>query len=378
MNTKIFEDYFNYKIRTVFEYSILLSKILGMEKNKLWHKRKDVETIFSWVISNYFESMPDKKDNENIIRLFITNKDISKYHIDKELVSVINYFINNKRGFEIAAYEKEIILTASIIKIANDLDVSTSPYKNNKNNYKTILTNMLEKYNRIPFLQLIDNGKKNIDYLLELVKEKVKLERKLYDTLNSKTSFNRYVSISDNNKYYLSQYNYSVPGIKSIDPNAAKHVYKKDKIDNKLPLISKDHTLVTLMKLFSIRKLRKVFFIPIKKDLFENEMAIKELSCIYTNKISGKYIKVLLNYDDYNEIYKDLFENNNIDYFIYCSKGTKVDEEKEIKQYLVSNDFEKINKDLVTKLKEEGKKVIVENFEGIVLDNDLIEESEEK
>ncbi len=377
MNTKIFEDYYNYKIKTVFEYSILLSKILGIEKNKLWHKRKDADSLFSWVINNYFENISDKKDNENIIRLFINDKEVSKYNLNREMVCTINYFIEHKRGFEIKAYEKEIILTAAILKIANDLDVATSPYKSNKNNYKTILTNKLDKFNRIPTFELIDNGKKNTNALLELVKEKVKLERKLFETLNSKTSFNRYVSISDNNKYYLSQYNYSVPGIKNIDQNASNYIYKKDGIDNKLPLISKDLTLVTLMKLFSIRKLRKVFFIPIKKEILKNDFALKELSAITNNNITNKYIKILINYTDLTEGYREKLDHQ-IDYYIYCSKGTKIEKIYSNDKFLVSNDFEELNKELVTKIKEQGNKIIIENFAGIVLDNDLIEESEEK
>jgi hypothetical protein len=373
----MFREYYNYKIKTVYEYSILLTKIIGISKNKLWHRKKDMEDSLDWIIKDYFSFM-FSHSNTNVVRCFITDKNISKYKIEKELLSVINYFIEHKRGFEIKAFEKEIILCASIIHIANELDIATSPYKINKNNYKTILTTYLEKFNKIEYFSLIDEGRKNTNLLLELIKTNVKKERRIFEHLTSKVSFNKYIDISKDNKYYLTQYNYSIQSDNKINDMALKYIYEKDNIDKRFVLISKDLIIITLMKLFSIRKLRKIFFLPIKADFYRNENNIKELSLIYKDRILSKYIKVLLNYNDFNEEFKELLGKYHIDYYIYCSKSSKISDDAIIKaNYLLSRDFNNLNADYVRKMIEEGNKVIIEEFDGIVQDNDLLKESEE-
>lgn len=375
MNTNMFDNYYDYKVKTVYDYSILLSKIIGVNKNKFWHKRKSIEESLDWIIRYYFKEKYQKKiSKKNQVRLFINDKDIFKYKIDDELYATINYFIEHNRGFEIKAYEKEIVLVASIIHIANMLDVSTSPYQINKNNYRTILINALEDFNRISYFNLIDNGKKNTEVLLELVKSNVKKERRIFDLLNNKTSFNKYIDIGGN--YYLAQYNYSIPNSKKIDSRALKYVYDKEGIDDKFVIINRDLIIVSLMKMFSKRKLNKTFFLPIKGSFFEDENNVKEISSIYKYNVLSKYIKILINYNDFNDNIKELLEKYKIDYYLYCSKNTTMKDISNNK-YLLSNDFYEANLDKVSELKEKELEVIIENFKGIVIDNDLINESEE-
>lgn len=376
MNTNIFDGYYDYKIKTVYDYSILLSKILGINKNKFWHKRKNIEESLDWIIKYYFKEKYQKRTSKkNQVRLFINDKDIFKYKIDDELYATINYFIEHNRGFEIKAYEKEIVLAASIVYIANILDISTSPYQINKNNYKTILLNILEEFNKISYFNLIDNGKKNTDILLELVKANVKKERRIFDLLNSKTSFNKYIDIGNAN--YLAQYNYSIPNSKKIDSKALKYVYDKEGIDDKFVVINKDLIIISLMKMFSKRKFNKTFFLPIKGSFFEEESNVKEIGSIYKYSILAKYIKILINYNDFDNDLKEVLDNLHIDYYLYCSKNTVINKELENNKYLLSNDFYEVNHNIADELKEKGLEVIIEKFKGVVIDNDLINESEE-
>lgn len=373
MNTNMFTKYYEYKIKTVFEYSILLSKIIGIDKNKLWHRKKNLEDSLKWIIKEFFNN--DISYDKNLIRCFITDKEIFKYRIDKELYCAISYFIENNRALEIKAYEKEIILSAVILNIANNLDICTSPYKINANNYKTILINYLEKYNKISYFNLIDEKKKNTTILLELIKTNVRKERKIFELLNSNISFNRYIDISKSDIYYLAQYNYSVPGFSKIDKSAIKDVYEKEKVDLEFALISKDLIIATIMKLFSIRKLRKVFFLPVKKELLKTN--VKELGLIYKDKVLSKYFKVLINYDDFNKNTKSVLKKNMIDYFIYISKSVKIDIKKVAgERCLLSNDFAKSNAGIIEELKKNNCDIIVEEYEKIQIDKELLKESE--
>ena len=374
MNIDNYEDYFKYKIKTVYQYSILLSKLLGIDKNKLWHKKKDTEDSLNYIINDYFNKITIPVDKD-LVRCFINNKEILKYNIDRELDSVITYFIDKERAFEIKAYEKEIILCAIVIYIANNIDISTSPYTINKVNYKTILVNYLEKFNKTTFVHIIDDGKKNTNILLELIKTNVRKERKIYELLNSNISFNKYIDISKENNYYITQYNYSVPGLKDINSGAVNYIFNKDGYDNKFTIISAELVVVTLMKLLSVRKFNKVFFIPIKKKFLLDDTYFNKIKNLNKNKYLKNRIMLLINYDDIDEIILFKLKKSKLNYYIYASKNTKVKDIDNNERYLISKDFYIEHKELIDKKQKEKIEIIIEAFDGLVLDRNIAEES---
>lgn len=374
MNTNMFDLYYNYKIKTVFQYSILLSKILGINKNKLWNSKRKTEESLKEIIKDYFEKIEyNKRNNQQLIRCFINNKEILKYNIDKELCSVINYFINKNKAFEIVAYEKEIILAAVILKIANDIDIATSPFKENKNNYKTILMTYLEKYRKIDFISVIDNGKKKTNILLELIKTNVRKERKIFENLTSNISFNKYICIKDN--MFISQYNYSVPGIKKFDKNAINYIYNSSNIDDEFVLISADLITITLMKMFSVRATDVKFYIPLKKEFFETEKNLKNISYIFKNKYLNKHINVLVNHHEFDEKIYKILNKYKTDYYLYSSINTQINEKfknDNASNYLLSKDFYQKYKNIVDNEKTDDLNIIVEDYQGIYTDKELI------
>lgn len=374
MNIDNYEDYFKYKIKTVYQYSILLSKILGIDKNKLWHKKKDTEDSLNYIINDYFNKITIPVDKD-LVRCFINNKEILKYNIERELDSVITYFIDKERAFEIKAYEKEIILCAIVIYIANNIDISTSPYTINKVNYKTILVNYLEKFNKTTFVHIIDDGKKNTNILLELIKTNVRKERKIYELLNSNISFNKYIDISKENNYYITQYNYSVPGLKDINSGAVNYIFNKDGYDNKFTIISSELVVVTLMKLLSVRKFNKIFFIPIKKKFLLDDTYFNKIKNLNKNKYLKNRIMLLINYDDIDEIILFKLKKSKLNYYIYASKNTKVKDIDNNERYLISKDFYIEHKELIDEKQKEKIEIIIEAFDGLVLDRNIAEES---
>ena len=374
MNIDNYEDYFKYKIKTVYQYSILLSKILGVEKNKLWHKKKDIEDSLNYVINDYFSKISNPID-KNLVRCFIDNKEITKYNIDRELYSVISYFIEKQKAFEIKITEKEMILCAIVVYIANKIDISTSPYTINKVNYKTILLNYLEKFNKLSFINIIDDGKKNTNILLELIKTNVRKERKIYELLNSNISFNKYIDISKENNYYITQYNYSVPGLKDINSGAVSYIFNKDNYDNKFTIISAELVVVTLMKLLSVRKFNKIFFIPIKDKFLKDDTSLTKLKNLNKNKYLNKHINLLINYDDLNDEITNKLKSYHLNYYIYASKKTIINEINNKEKYLVSKDYYNSHKEIIDEKLKEKVEIIIESFDGLVLDREIAEES---
>lgn len=374
MNIDNYEDYFKYKIKTVYQYSILLSKILGVEKNKLWHKKKDIEDSLNYVINDYFSKISNPID-KNLVRCFIDNKEITKYNLDRELYSVISYFIEKQKAFEIKITEKEMILCAIVVYIANNIDISTSPYTINKVNYKTILLNYLEKFNKLSFINIIDDGKKNTNILLELIKTNVRKERKIYELLNSNISFNKYIDISKENNYYITQYNYSVPGLKEINSGAVSYIFNKDNYDNKFTIISAELVVVTLMKLLSVRKFNKIFFIPIKDKFLKDDTSLTKLKNLNKNKYLNKHINLLINYNDLNDEITNKLKSYHLNYYIYASKKTIINEINNKEKYLVSKDYYNSHKEIIDEKLKEKVEIIIESFDGLVLDREIAEES---
>lgn len=378
MKADLFNEYYEYKKKTVNQYSILLSKILGIDNNKIWKKKRDVESSLSYITNIYFNKIiNDEYPNKSLIKTFIDNKDISPFHLDLEMMSVIEYFINNNEALEIPAYEKEIILIASIIKIANLIDVSTSPYKKNRNNYNTIVLNYIERFNNINFFNNIDDGKKNTNLLIELIKTNVRKERKIFDLLTSSNSFNRYVDISKENKYYLTQYNYNVNSLNKYDKYGIKLIYEKNNIDDKFLGVSADLIVISLMKLLSLRKSLKVFFLPIKSIFFEEEQNIKDIEYILKDDILKKHICILINYNEFSMDILEIINKYDCTFYIYCSKNSKITDGNKLKgcnNYLVSEDFYIINKRIITRWMNEDVNIIKEHFDGIITDKELIEE----
>ena len=66
-----------------------------------------------------------------------------------------------------------------------------------------------------------------------------------------------------------------------------------------------------------------------------------------------------------------------IDYFIYISKSVKIDIKKVAgERCLLSNDFTKSNAGIIEELKKNNCDIIVEEYEKIQIDKELLKESE--
>ena len=92
------------------------------------------------------------------------------------ILTEINNAISENKNILLKIDEStnEIVLASMILKIANTLDVSTSPFVKNSNNYSTICLNEINTANKVSYIHLIDDGKKQTSSLIELMKENVK------------------------------------------------------------------------------------------------------------------------------------------------------------------------------------------------------------
>ena len=373
----LYNGYYNYKVKTISQYALILSKILGIDHNKLFGNIRNRDDFWSYNVKDYLKRYTDGVNtNKYLVKGFISNKEINSYDLYNEAMSVINYFINKNILLKIDEYTNEIVLASMILKIANTLDVSTSPFVKNSNNYNTICLNEINGANKISYIHLIDDGKKQTSRLIELMKENVKRERKFFEFLTNLGSFNKYIDISKENIYYFAQYNYKIPSLNKFDEYATRDVYDNLKIDDSFVLISANLVVASLLKLFSIRKKFKVLFLPVRARFCLDEKNLKELSLIFKNNRLSKYFKLLVNYNECDAKLVKLLNKYHLSYYVYCSKNSATDGKliDGVSHYLVSKEFSEGYKNILAKWNSQNINIIKESFDGIVTDRNLLED----
>lgn len=373
----LYNGYYNYKVKTISQYALILSKILGTDRNKLFGNIRTRDDFWSYNVKDYLKRYTDGVNtNKYLVKGFISNKEINSYDLYNEAMSVINYFINKNILLKIDEYTNEIVLASMILKIANTLDVSTSPFVKNSNNYNTICLNEINAANKISYIHLIDDGKKQTSRLIELMKENVKRERKFFEFLTNLGSFNKYIDISKENIYYFAQYNYKIPSLNKFDEYATRDVYDNLKIDDSFVLISANLVVASLLKLFSIRKKFKVLFLPVRARFCLDEKNLKELSLIFKNNRLSKYFKLLVNYNECDAKLVKLLNKYHLSYYVYCSKNSATDGKliDGVSHYLVSKEFSEGYKNILAKWNSQNINIIKESFDGIVTDRNLLED----
>ncbi len=372
----LYSSYYDYKVRTLNEYTLALSKIIGIKENKLFNNQKLRNDFWPFVIkdylSRYIEGIPL---NKYLVKGFLNEKEISNFELENEVMSVINYLISKSMVLNIGTYKESIVLASFILKIANTLDVLTSPFTKNQNNYSTLCTNAINEANKVKYISLIDDGKKETNKLLVKIKENVKRERKFFESLTSISSFNKYIDISKENVYYLAQYNYRIPNLNKYDEYAVKDIYDNLGVDDAFALISANLVVSSELKLFSVRRPLKTIFLPLRKSFFDNEKNIKELKLLYKNNKLYKYIKILINYSEATKEIINLLNKNKLEFYLYCSRNSAATSGKILdgtRNYLVSKEFYDNNKNIISKWKSLDINIIKEEFDGIVTDSRLL------
>ena len=129
------------------------------------------------------------------------------------------------------------------------------------------------------------------------------------------------------------------------------------------------------MKLLSVRKFNKIFFIPIKEKLLKYDQSINKIKNLNKNKYLNKHIILLINYDDINDEIKKKLNNNKLNYFIYASKNTIINEIDNKERYLISKDYYSNHKEVIDEKIKAKVEIIIEAFDGLVLDRNIAEES---
>ncbi|MDD2207809.1 MAG: hypothetical protein PHG03_01610 [Bacilli bacterium] len=373
MNTDLIGAYSKYKNSCLNEYINLISRIISVDHKKiLGNKRRSAE-IYAGVIDIYLKKyLLINEVRYDLSKIFIESPYIDEYNLTKEINAISEYFMKNNIIFDLVRNEEEIILMASLLQMALALDELATNFSKTGTNYNNIIHKMLNKYHKINYIFLIDEGKKNTKELINLVKKKSILEKDLYETLTDKNSFNKYILINKKTPIYITQYNYYIEELEKYDTKEASKIYFKKNIDDDFTLISVGTAINTLTKEIQSRKKLSTFLIPIKKKFFDKEKNTREYKKLISSNITSKCIKLLI---DCNEIDDNLIrklKTNKLDYYIYCNKGSILNKVEEHAKYIFSKEFMKNNQIIVA----DNENIIVETTNIFMEDKDFILEKE--
>ena len=356
------------KNKTFIEYVGLISKIISVDHKKFLGNKRKADEIIAGIVDIYVDKYLFVSDLKyDMSKMFIQNNYINEYGLTREVNVIAEYFMKNKMIFDIDKNEKEIILMAVYLQMANKLDILTSPFNEKGINFNNMIFKYLDEYHKIDFIFLVDQGKKSTKLLIDSVKRNAIKENKVFETLTSKKSFNKYIKITSEDNY-ITQYNYYIDELDDYDAKQSTKLYLNKNIDDKFTLISTELVMVSLLKEFSIRKNLSTFFIPIKKKFLLKEKNIKELSKIFTTKINNRHIKILINYNELDNKLIEVLKSENIDFYVYCNKTTILKSIDINQKYIFSKEFLKNSQIVIGK----EDNVIIETSNIFAEDNELV------
>ena len=355
------------KKNNLYQYMSLISNILSIDNKRILGSKKRTSEILEKVTGLYIEKNYLNINKElNISNMFIENKYINEFNLNKEIYSTIEYFIKNGIALDIKNNEKDIILIAVFLKLALDLDNLTNPFLKDKLNISNLVLEFINLYHKIDFIYLIDQGKKNTKLLVEAVKSNLVREKKFFDLLTNNNSFNKYIRINENIPYYIVQYNYYIEELETFDPKPIKSIYENSSTEESFTLISIELAIITLLKEIANKKKPSTYLIPIKINYFKKDKNTKELKALFELKAIKQKIKLLINYNDLNHDILNILKRNKIDYYIYCNKNATITEFEETEKYIFSKEFIKKHQ------LEAASNVILETINVYMKDNDIL------
>lgn len=369
MMTDLVSVYNKYKFKTLNEYINLISNIISVDHKKIIGNKKRTLDMLEGIVEIYNNKyLFSGEVIYDLSKIFIDSPYIDEYNLSKEINAISEYFMKNNMIFDLIKNEKEIILMAVYIQMAYKLDEFASLTSYKIINYNNEIFSMLEHYHKINYIFLIDEGKKNTRDLIELVKNKSKIEKELYNNLTNKNSFNKYIKISEDKDIFITQYNYYIEELEKYDSVQSNKIYLEKNIDDSYNIISAEIASITILKQIQARKESGIFLIPVKKKFFTKEKNIRDYKKILESKITNRCIKLLINYNEVNDNLIHVLNTNKLDYYIYCNKGAILKELSSNIKYIFSKEFMKNNQIIVTN----KENIIVESINIFMEDDDFI------
>lgn len=341
--------------------------------NDLWSNYDEIKDIIKKIIDIYYDKyfLYTSKDYSNIDKYIKFNNKINR-KLKTILLSIIDYFESINEQNIISDKEGSVLYLTILIYVSLTLYEKDFKLIDTSKKIEKVINNIIDNFARIRFKR-----EKDLTSLINNIKDIV-LENNVFNkcinNLNTKESYNTYISINKDNKFYKVNYEFKINSLEDYETKDITLVNDKMNMASELMKISYDISYYTMFKLMK-SGLDYILLFPInKKDLMNKN--IKSFIDNRYNNINNK-IKFLIDYNDINNDYEfiNMIRDKEIDIYIEVKEAFETDNYNmfmDIKNIIVPEEFISINEKYLEIWKDMKINFLIKNFGNKLTEKSLI------
>ena len=343
-----------------------------LEQN-LWTSNEELIKIIDEIVDIYYDKyyLYDKSDFSNIDKYIVFNNKINR-KLKLNLLSIIDYFINNKKELEIQKKEGTILYLTILMYIAEELYNTNFNNINDNKKLEEKINNIINNFSHIEY-----RNESNLNELINNIKEYIEKNtkfNKLINKFNNNESYNNYIKVNKDNNYYKVLYQYNLNELNKYDSRDILNIIKKMNIKSELFKISFDISYITIFKSL-IKGIDIILLIDASKEDINYFIDYKEKNNLNKNILNK--IKFVLNYEELNEDYDFInkINDNNIDLFIEIKNSFETDNYNMfmgINRIIVPEEFLSINEKYLEIWKDMGMVIIKKDMDKVLSEKELL------
>jgi hypothetical protein len=296
----LIEKYLEKKRNELMQYALVLYKLYPIDEESIWKSDDAYNAILSNIIDIYIKKYYLRSFKElNALNNNNYTEDQFKLAIS---LAIIADAYNEKYNEIKEKYKKGLYDLTIIVYLITNIDKEVNFLQ--KEDLST--NNIVNKIQK--FFSIIDQDKivtKNpfiINNLANKIKDNVNLERKFFEHLEDKDSYNIFAKYDDNSYFVNYKYNNELlDKYKEVD---VERVYDKYNIANDYLKISYELASITLLKFYITGRNVPTLLLPINYEYLKNSKNIDLIKTIFSNVFIKSKIRFSIFYSDYEKNYE--------------------------------------------------------------------------
>jgi hypothetical protein len=296
----LIEKYLEKKHNELMQYALVLYKLYPIDEFSIWKSDDAYNAILNNIIDIYIKKYYLRSFKElNALNNNNYTEDQFKLAIS---LAIIADAYNEKYNEIKEKYKKGLYDLTIIVYLITNIDKEINFLQ--KEDLST--NNIVNKIQK--FFAIIDQDKivtKNpfiINNLANKIKDNVNLERKFFEHLENKDSYNLFAKYDDNSYFVNYRFNNELlDKYKEVD---VERVYEKYNIANDYLQISYELTSITLLKFYITGREIPTLLLPINYEYIKNPKNLDLIKKIFNNVFIRSKIRFSIFYSDYEKNYE--------------------------------------------------------------------------
>lgn len=312
----VVDKYLLRKKNDFVNYTKKIIEIVKIPNNKLYNGKQELIQLIKGIVDLYVDKFYYDDDQKfDLVNKYFNFKNDINIKLKVILLAVITYLEKNGKGDSIVGNEGSVLTLTIIIFVAYDFDLLSNPYCDDTISFNGIKKNMIAKINSVSFIAYNKNCDKQVEKIVDMIKNNRKTAKKFFaylDSLDKSDSYNTFIDLSGDNKYYQVNYHWHIESISNERPADVTKIYDKMALYEKFIYLSYELASITVLKSFLLNK-RVELVIPISYAFFKKKSNVNKLSKMLNNLEMKKKLKLFVKFSDFSnnlEPFENLVNNN--------------------------------------------------------------------